>query len=149
MASHKMCYRFPFCDIAMALNQWRLIALRHHFFPSRSFSATLSSIVFASSRFSLTFSSSSAARRFARDGYLFSSALKGVIFDATMARLMERRGMGNPPFLAWCVRRIYAAIFSFCAGVMPPIPMFGRSLLKVHSHCVAWFCASFILSMMY
>lgn len=34
-----------------------------------------------------------------------------------------------PPFLAGCIRRIHAAIFSFCAGVMPPMPMFGRSLL--------------------
>ena len=38
-----------------------------------------------------------AARRFARDGYLFPSALKGVISDATMARLMERRGMDARP----------------------------------------------------
>ena len=34
-----------------------------------------------------------------------------------------------PPFLTGCVRRTYAAIFSFWAGVMPPMPMFGRSLL--------------------
>ena len=34
-----------------------------------------------------------------------------------------------PPFLAGCIRRIHAAIFSFWAGVMPPMPMFGRSLL--------------------
>jgi hypothetical protein len=34
-----------------------------------------------------------------------------------------------PPFLTGCIRRIYAAIFSFCAGVMPPMPMLGRSLL--------------------
>ena len=34
-----------------------------------------------------------------------------------------------PPFLARCIRRIHAAIFSFWAGVMPPMPMFGRSLL--------------------
>ena len=34
-----------------------------------------------------------------------------------------------PPFLAGCIRRIHAAIFSFWAGVIPPIPMFGRSLL--------------------
>ena len=34
-----------------------------------------------------------------------------------------------PPFLTGCIRRIHAAIFSFWAGVMPPIPMFGRSLL--------------------
>jgi len=41
------------------------------------------------------------------------------------------------PFLTGCVRRTYAAIFSFMAGVMPPMPMFGRSLLYVQSHCVA------------
>ena len=34
-----------------------------------------------------------------------------------------------PPFLTRCSRRIHAAIFSFWAGVMPPMPMFGRSLL--------------------
>jgi hypothetical protein len=34
-----------------------------------------------------------------------------------------------PPFLTGCICRTYAAIFSFCAGVMPPMPMFGRSLL--------------------
>ena len=33
------------------------------------------------------------------------------------------------PFLTGCIRRIHAAIFSFWAGVMPPMPMFGRSLL--------------------
>ena len=33
------------------------------------------------------------------------------------------------PFLTGCIRRIHAAIFSFMAGVMPPIPMLGRSLL--------------------
>ena len=46
MASHKMRDRFP------------LRSRRHHFFPSRSFSATLSSIVSARSRFSLEFHSS-------------------------------------------------------------------------------------------
>ena len=34
-------------------------------------------------------------------------------------------------------RRIQAAAFSFIAGVMPPMPMLGRSLLSVHSHTVA------------
>ena len=34
-----------------------------------------------------------------------------------------------PPFLAGCGCRTYAAIFSFMAGVMPPMPIFGRSLL--------------------
>ncbi|MDO8883673.1 DUF3489 domain-containing protein [Pseudotabrizicola sp.] len=46
-------------------------------------------------------------------------------------------GVVITPFLTGCIRRTYAAIFSFWAGVMPPMPMFGRSLLYVHSHCVA------------
>jgi len=37
------------------------------------------------------------ARRHARDGYLFPSLRKGVISDATMSRLMERRGMEARP----------------------------------------------------
>lgn len=36
-------------------------------------------------------------RPHARDGYLFPSVRKGVISDATMARLMERRGMEERP----------------------------------------------------
>ena len=54
-----------------------------------------------------------------------------------------------PPFLAGCIRRIHATIFSFWAGVMPPMPMFGRSLLYVQSHCVAKSWASSMVSMMY
>lgn len=38
-----------------------------------------------------------AAKEHQRDGYLFPSVRKGVISDATMARLMERRGMGARP----------------------------------------------------
>lgn len=34
-----------------------------------------------------------------------------------------------PPFLRGLGRRIYAAIFSFWAGVIPPLPMLGRSWL--------------------
>lgn len=37
------------------------------------------------------------ARRFERDGFLFPSMRKGVISDATMSRLMERRGMVARP----------------------------------------------------
>ncbi|MEY8143240.1 tyrosine-type recombinase/integrase [Falsihalocynthiibacter sp. CO-5D18] len=37
------------------------------------------------------------ARLNARDGFLFPSPRKGVISDATMARLMERRGMAERP----------------------------------------------------
>jgi hypothetical protein len=33
------------------------------------------------------------------------------------------------PFLMGPSRRIQAAVFSFMAGVMPPIPILGRSLL--------------------
>jgi hypothetical protein len=55
----------------------------------------------------------------------------------------------SPRFLTGCVCRIHAAIFSFCAGVMPPMPMFGRSLLYVQSHYVACSRASSMLSMMY
>lgn len=38
-----------------------------------------------------------AARQHARDGFLFPSVRKGVISDATMARLMERREMAARP----------------------------------------------------
>lgn len=37
------------------------------------------------------------ARPYERDGYLFPSVRKGVISDATMARLMERRGLEARP----------------------------------------------------
>jgi hypothetical protein len=53
------------------------------------------------------------------------------------------------PFLTGGDRRTYAAIFSFIAGVMPPMPIFGRSLLYVHNHCVAKCWASSLLLMMY
>ena len=61
---------------------------------------------------------------------------------ALLDRFTHRHRIGNPPFLTACIRRIYAANFSFWAGVMPPMPrcpatvclqtvrgMFGRSLL--------------------
>lgn len=37
------------------------------------------------------------ARRYERDGFLFPSVRKGVISDATMSRMMERRGMAERP----------------------------------------------------
>jgi integrase len=37
------------------------------------------------------------AKRLARDGVMFPSVRKGVLSDATMARLMERRGMKARP----------------------------------------------------
>ncbi len=42
-----------------------------------------------------------------------------------------------PPFLGGLKSRGYAAILSFCIGVMPPMPILGRSLLYVQSHLVA------------
>jgi integrase len=48
------------------------------------------------------------AKAFERDGFLFPSVRKGVISDATMSRLMERRGIEARPhgfrssFRTWC-----------------------------------------------
>lgn len=48
------------------------------------------------------------ARAYERDGYLFPNVRKGVSSDATMSRLMERRGMEARPhgfrssFRTWC-----------------------------------------------
>ena len=59
-----------------------------------------------------------------------------ISLGAEFALLLRRKqgmvgakGMVIPPFLAGRIGRIHAAIFSFCAGVMPPMPMLGRSLL--------------------
>ena len=55
-----------------------------------------------------------------------------IIADIPPLNSQARERLGYPvipPFLVGCSRRIHAAIFSFCAGVMPPMPMFGRSLL--------------------
>ena len=57
----------------------------------------------------------------------------GVPHDADLHR--KRHKVENmfarviSPFLTGCIRRIHAAIFNFMAGVMPPMPMLGRSLL--------------------
>ena len=64
-------------------------------------------------------------------GIRFDAMLADKAFDSNwiIAEMNERGAVVIPPFLAGCIRRIHAAIFSFCAGVMPPMPMFGRSLL--------------------
>lgn len=41
------------------------------------------------------------------------------------------------PFLMGISPRIHIAVFCFIAGVIPPMPMLGRSLLYVHIHSVA------------
>ena len=63
------------------------------------------------------------ATRYDRCAKTFLSAV------ALAANVMFWGNRVIPPFLAGCMRRIHAAIFSFWAGVMPPMPMFGRSLL--------------------
>ncbi|EFO31895.1 integrase catalytic subunit [Roseibium sp. TrichSKD4] len=50
--------------------------------------------------------------------------------------MLEREGV-IIPFLMGFKTGLQAASFSFIAGVMPPMAMLGRSLLYVHSHCVA------------
>ena len=50
-----------------------------------------------------------------------------TLFSLAMTRQLLGRVI--PPFLMGSSRRIQAAVFSFMAGVMPPIPMLGRSLL--------------------
>ena len=42
---------------------------------------------------------------------------------------VNAKRMVIPPFLTGLRSRIHAAIFSFCAGVTPPMPILGRSLL--------------------
>ena len=66
--------------------------------------------------------------------YLQSNIVGGEGFDWFYASPSDRAAqfrtlMVIPPILTGCSRRTYAAIFSFWAGVMPPMPMFGRSLL--------------------
>ena len=42
------------------------------------------------------------ARKFARDGFLFSGVRKGVISDMTMSSYMKRRGLEARPHGCWC-----------------------------------------------
>ena len=56
------------------------------------------------------------------------AAAKADISRATGYRI-ARDPRVISPFLTGCICRTYAAIFSFMAGVMPPMPMLGRSLL--------------------
>jgi hypothetical protein len=60
---------------------------------------------------------------------------QGVVSSSRAPMAVIERSLGLtgdlviPPFLTGCARRLHAANFSFWAGVMPPMPMFGRSLL--------------------
>ena len=46
-----------------------------------------------------------------------------------LAMLITTSGVVFIPFLSGRIIGLHAASFSFMAGVMPPMPMFGRSLL--------------------
>jgi hypothetical protein len=59
-----------------------------------------------------------------------------IISEATETK-HDRTVSVIPPLSTGCILRVYAAIFNFIAGVMPPMPMLGRSLLYVHNHSVA------------
>ena len=54
---------------------------------------------------------------------------QGIILFAVTCRNLIKRHPVISPFLTGCIRRIHAAIFNFMTGVMPPMPMLGRSLL--------------------
>jgi len=63
--------------------------------------------------------------------------LPGHLMAQELALGLRKRQRVIPPFLMGLSRRIHAAVFSFMAGVIPPIAMLGRSLLYVQSHFVA------------
>jgi len=64
--------------------------------------------------FGYTSDAMEAHNAYERDGFLFPSVRKGVISDATMSRLMERRGMEARPhgfrssFRTWCSEKAEA-----------------------------------------
>ena len=51
------------------------------------------------------------------------------LMSFSFLRLLRYASLVIRPFLMGPSRRIQAAVFSFMAGVMPPIPILGRSLL--------------------
>jgi hypothetical protein len=70
--------------------------------------------------------------------YQFSTTARNASLDAIetaigVSAILRLRSGAAPavilPVLTGRDRRTHAAIFSFMAGVTPPMPMFGRSLL--------------------
>ena len=55
---------------------------------------------------------------------------KPEIFNTDQGSQFTSGAWVIPPFLTGCGCRTYAAIFSFCAGVIPPMPIFGRSTAR-------------------
>ncbi|ASP20467.1 DNA methyltransferase [Antarctobacter heliothermus] len=55
------------------------------------------------------------------------SVIEQLTFISFTKRLDDLHTVeGNPPFLMGFSRRIHAAVFSFIAGVIPPMPKLGR-----------------------
>jgi hypothetical protein len=63
------------------------------------------------------------------DGEFSSHRHRGTLEAQPLTQLKPPAPEVIPPFLTGLCSRIHAAIFSFCAGVMPPMPILGRSLL--------------------
>ena len=61
--------------------------------------------------------------------YRIAARIEKDIGGVTKTQSLIRADTVFPPFLTGCTCRTYAAVFSFWVGVMPPMPMFGRSLL--------------------
>jgi len=55
--------------------------------------------------------------------------LAGLRGEESTAALCRRRASVIPPFSMGRFSRIQAAFLNFCIGVIPPMPMLGRSLL--------------------
>ncbi len=64
------------------------------------------------------------------------------VWSADITYVPMRRGLVILPFWVASKSRTYAAKTSICFGVIPPIPILGRSLLQNHSHSVAKSCNS-------
>ena len=57
------------------------------------------------------------------------SGSSSQLMQRSIVDLPEPEDPVIPPFLTGLFGRIYAAIANFWAGVMPPMPILGRSLL--------------------
>jgi hypothetical protein len=58
---------------------------------------------------------------------IFQNAGEGIFLSTPEGALIEANPAVILPFLRGLKSRGYAAIVSFCIGVMPPMPMLGRS----------------------
>ncbi len=64
-----------------------------------------------------------------RIGQMMSNLVGNALTHGDLSQPVRIDATVILPVLTGFGRRLHAAIFSFCAGVMPPMPMLGRSLL--------------------